>query len=215
MIADGVYSAGPRTRPQAARRSHRLPTSTSQETQDDLLPRLRRGDADAFRLLVDRFGDDLFRLACANLGSEADAADLVQETLVGAFRGIGSFDGRSSLRTWLLRILFNQASKARRSRRVRHAVPLHAVDGSAGTGRDADRTMVQAPPQPAVDARLDALAMLRTLSNEHREILVLREIQRLSYGEIAEALNLPVGTVESRLYRARQELLRRFPQYSV
>src|SRR5690242_6864734 len=57
-------------------------------SEDELVPRLRRGDADAFRLLVDRFGDDLFRLACSSLGSEADASDLVQETLVGAFRGI-------------------------------------------------------------------------------------------------------------------------------
>src|SRR4051812_13092598 len=71
------------------RRSSRLPTS-----EDELVPRLRRGDAEAFRLLVDHYGDDLFRLACSSLGSEADAYDLVQETLVGAFRGIARFDGR-------------------------------------------------------------------------------------------------------------------------
>ena len=185
-----------------------MPTS-----EDELLPRLRRGDAEAFRLLVDRYGDDLFRLACSSLGSEADAYDLVQETLVGAFRGIARFDGRSSLRTWLLRILFNQASKARRSKRLRQAVPLHSVDGSAGapSGADADRTLVQAPPQPAVDAKIDVTEMLQTLSAEHRQVLVLREIQRLSYGEIAETLGVPVGTVESRLYRARQDLLRKFP----
>src|SRR6476646_9849607 len=83
------------------RRSSHLPTS-----EDELVTRLRRGDADAFRLLVERYGDDLYRLACSSLGSEADACDLVQETLVGAFRGVARFDGRSSLRTWLLRILF-------------------------------------------------------------------------------------------------------------
>jgi RNA polymerase sigma-70 factor (ECF subfamily) len=186
-----------------------LPTS-----DDELVPRLRRGDAEAFRLLVDRFGDDLFRLACSTLGSEADACDLVQETLVGAFRGVARFDGRSSLRTWLLRILFNQASKVKRSRRLRQAVPLHAVDGSAGaSGAGADRTLLQAPPQSAVDAGIDAVEMLQTLSSEHRQVLVLREIQRLSYGEIAAALGVPVGTVESRLHRARQDLLRRFPRY--
>lgn len=184
-------------------------------TEDELLPRLRRGDADAFRLLVDRFGDDLFRLARSTMGGEADAGDVVQETLVGAFRGIGNFDGRSSLRTWLMRILFNQASKAKRSRRLRQAVPLHAVDGSAGAPHDADRTLLQAPPQPSIDAHIDVTAMLQTLSDEHRRVLVLREIQRLSYAEIAETLDVPVGTVESRLHRARQELLRRFPQYGV
>ena len=185
-----------------------MPTS-----EDELVTRLRRGDADAFRLLVEHYGDDLYRLACSSLGSEADACDLVQETLVGAFRGVARFDGRSSLRTWLLRILFNQASKARRSRRLRQAVPLHTVDGSAGagSGADADRTLLQAPPQPALDARIDVMEMLQTLSTEHRQVLVLREIQRLSYGEIAEALGVPVGTVESRLHRARQDLLRKYP----
>jgi len=187
-----------------------------------LVPGLRAGDDAAFRMLVDRYGDDLFRLGCSVLGSETDAYDLVQETLVGALKSIGAFDGRSALRTWLLRILFNQASKAKRSRRLRQTVPLHAVEGptrgavnatadAAGRG---DATPHRRSAEPEVDARLDAAAMLGTLSPEHRQVLVLREIQRLSYAEIAAVVNVPVGTVESRLYRARQEMQKRFPNYT-
>jgi RNA polymerase sigma-70 factor (ECF subfamily) len=65
-----------------------------------------------------------------------------------------------------------------------------------------------------VDSRVDASAMLQTLSAEHREVVVLRELQQMSYGEIAELLKIPIGTVESRLYRARQELKKKFTEYS-
>ena len=160
------------------------------------------------------------------MGGEADAWDLVQETLVGAFKSVGSFDGRSTLRTWLLRILFNQASKAKRSRRVRQTVPLYAAEapqGPGGSGGAAaggaaggagDATLRLGSAEPAVDARLDVMEMLQALSAEHRQVLVLREIERLSYAEIAAVVNVPVGTVESRLYRARQEMQRRFPNYT-
>jgi RNA polymerase sigma-70 factor (ECF subfamily) len=192
---------------------------------------------------VDRYGDDLFRLGCSIMGSEADAHDLVQETLIGVFRRVSAFDGRSSLRTWLLRILFNQASKAKRSRRLRQAIPLHVVDGTAraavpaplagrtpaaphpgnppgggagavlSSGRKVDPALRQPSAEPAIDARLDALAMLQTLSEDHRHVLVLREVQRMTYDEIAVVLDVPIGTVESRLYRARREVQKRFPAY--
>ena len=137
------------------------------------------------------------------------------------------FDGRSTLRTWLLRILFNQASKAKRSRRLRQTVPLYAAEapaaggagaagaaGSASSSGSGDATLRLGSAEPAVDARLDVMQMLQALSSEHRQVLVLREIERLTYAEIAAVVNLPVGTVESRLYRARQEMQRRFPNYT-
>jgi RNA polymerase sigma-70 factor (ECF subfamily) len=138
---------------------------------------------------------------------------------------VGSFDGRSTLRTWLLRILFNQAAKAKRSRRVRQTVPLYAAEAPPGggpggaaaggaAGGAGDATLRLGSAEPAVDAKLDVMAMLQALSAEHRQVLVLREIERLSYAEIAAVVNVPVGTVESRLYRARQEMQRRFPNYT-
>jgi RNA polymerase sigma-70 factor (ECF subfamily) len=197
------------------------PARPREDPDAALLPALRAGDGEAFRKLVGRYGDDLFRLGCSVLGSEADAYDLVQETLVGAYRRVATFDGRSTLKTWLLRILFNQASKAKRSRRLRQTVPLFAADAprqSAGSGAAAaegdDARLRGRSAEPAVDAKLDVSAMLQVLSEEHRQVLVLREIERLSYAEIAAVVNVPVGTVESRLYRARQEMQRRFPNYT-
>jgi RNA polymerase sigma-70 factor (ECF subfamily) len=200
------------------------PPPSRDDVDAALLPRLRAGEDGAFRTLVHRYGDDLFRLGCSIMGSEADAWDLVQETFVGAFKSVGGFDGRSTLRTWLLRILFNQASKAKRSRRLRQTVPLFAAEepkaGGVGAAAPAtaggagDATLRLGSAEPAVDARLDVMAMLQALSAEHRQVLVLREIERLSYAEIAAVVNVPVGTVESRLYRARQEMQRRFPNYT-
>ena len=153
--------------------------------------------------MVDRHCDDLFGLAFSLVGNRADAEDVVQQTLLGAFRRIDSFEGRSSLKTWLVRILVNQASKTRRSRRVRRAVPI-----DPGTGRGDERGEGKAwssrreSAAAAVDSRLDLLAMLEELSPDHREILLLRETQQMSYDEIAETLGVPRGTVESRLFRA-------------
>jgi RNA polymerase sigma-70 factor (ECF subfamily) len=196
-------------------------------SDEELLPRLRRGDGEAFRLLVDRYGDDLFRLGRSVMDNEADGYDLVQQTLLGAYQRIGAFDGRSSLRTWLLRILFNQASKMRRSQRVRRAIPLHAAEasggmetggqpgggGGGGAGSPVDAALRREAATDAVEARMDATQMLDALSEDHRQVLVLRELQRMSYEEIAAVLNVPIGTVESRLYRARRELQKRFPDY--
>lgn len=181
--------------------SFELPASDA-----DLLRRVRGGDSDAFRQLVDRHGDALYGLAYSLVGNAADAEDVVQETLLGALRRLDAFEERASLKTWLVRILMNQASKLRRSRRVRRAGPLDAA------GESGDRSeRLQVPSASAqVDRRADVLTMLGALSPEHREVLVLRELQGFSYDEIAETLHIPRGTVESRLYRARQELKRQF-----
>jgi RNA polymerase sigma-70 factor (ECF subfamily) len=175
----------------------------------DLVERIRSGDGTAFRELVATYSDDLFGLAYSLLGNASDAEDALQQTLLGAFSRIDSFEGRSSLNTWLVRILYNQASKLRRYRRVRRMAPIDARDGT-----------VEGAPTPrsestssAVDSKVDVSAMLEELSPEHREILVLRELHRMSYDELAETLKIPRGTVESRLFRARQDLRRRFEGY--
>ena len=178
-------------------------------TDAELVRRIRGGDETAFRELVDRHGDALFGLAYSVTGSSADAEDLVQETLLGAFRRLGAFEGRSSVKTWLVRILLNHASKLRRSKGVRRAMRL---DEQAGP-ETADGRLQTRSPAAAVESRLDAAAMLQTVSSEHREILVLRELQQMSYDEIAQTLRIPRGTVESRLHRARQELKKRFAGY--
>lgn len=185
-----------------------------------LIQRIRAGEGAAFEELVDRYSDDLFGLAFSLVGNRADAEDVLQQTLLGAYRRIDSFEGRSSLKTWLVRILVNQASKARRSRRVRRSVPIDPGPargdergGRGGRGEGNGVVVTTGSATAAVDSRLDLLAMLEELSPDHRQILVLRETQKMSYDEIAETLGVPRGTVESRLFRARQELRRMFAGY--
>jgi RNA polymerase sigma-70 factor (ECF subfamily) len=172
----------------------------------DLVKQIQGGDRSAFDELVRRYANPLFGLAYSLLGSAADAEDVVQETFLAALRKIASFEGRSTIGTWLRSIVVLQSSKLRQARKRRSAVSLQEHSGSA-------------PPStvgtPAgVDRRVDVMAMLDTLSHDHREIVVLRELQQLSYEEISEILGVPLGTVESRLYRARQELRQRFSGYA-
>jgi RNA polymerase sigma-70 factor, ECF subfamily len=175
----------------------------------ELVQRIRSGDKAAFQELVSLYSDDLFGLAYSLLGNAADAEDALQQTLLGAFSRIDSFEGRSSLNTWLVRILYNQASKLRRYRRVRRMAPIDTRDGTVEGGPTPRSESTAA----AVDSKVDLTAMLEELSPEHREILVLRELERMSYDELAETLKIPRGTVESRLFRARQELRRRHEGY--
>jgi RNA polymerase sigma-70 factor (ECF subfamily) len=185
-------------------------------TELDLVQGIRSGDPAAFRELVRRYGDDLYGLAFSLVGNAADAEDVVQQGFLGALNSIGRFEGRSSLRTWLHRIVLNQASKARRSRRARRAVSLDACGDSSGGGPGGvDGLPTVRPASVAVDGRLDATTMLEALSPEHREVLVLRELQGLSYEEIAAALGVPRGTVESRLFRARRCLREQFEKSDV
>ena len=184
-----------------------------QPTDAELVRRIRGGDEAAFRQLVDRHADGLYGLACHALGSPADAEDVVQETFLGAFQRFGAFEGRSSVKTWLVRIMLNHASKLRRSKRVRRAVSLQEGAGEPGGPGPTAGAPTTRSPAAAVESRIDVEAMLDALSPEHREIVVLRELRQLSYDEIADVLRIPRGTVESRLFRARQELKKRFGGY--
>jgi RNA polymerase sigma-70 factor (ECF subfamily) len=103
----------------------------------------------------------------------------------------------------------NHASKFRRSKKVRRTDPLPDQLGP----RSGDESYAASSPAAAVESKVDVMQMLQTLSIEHREVIVLRELQQMSYEEISEALRIPRGTVESRLHRARQELKRRYEGY--
>ncbi len=168
------------------------------ETESASPRKRRRDDEAAFHELVDRYANEMFRLAVSLVGNAADAEDVLQETFAGAFQAMPDFEGRSSVRTWLSRILVKQAAKWCRRRDVRRTVALDA----AAPG-----------PSPEQSLRIDVLGSLETLSPEHREVIALREFQGMSYEEIAEVLGVPRGTVESRLFRARQELRDRLKAY--
>jgi RNA polymerase sigma-70 factor (ECF subfamily) len=187
-------------------------------TDAEIVQRIRTGDPEGFPEMVRRYSGELYSLACSLVGNAADAEDVLQLAFVGALRGIERFQGRSSLRTWLYSIVANQASKVRRSKKVRRALSLdQPVGGEHGDGRVGipDGVPHTRSPAPAVDGRLDVAVMLETLSPEHRDVIVLRELQQLSYDEIAETLGIPRGTVESRLFRARRALKERFSPETV
>jgi RNA polymerase sigma-70 factor, ECF subfamily len=170
------------------------------------------GDEQAFHALVDRHAPALFRSALSLSRNRADAEDLLQETLVAAYRGLRNFAGRSAVRTWMLTIMTRHAFKAlHRSRHFRATLSLDAIAaGSDNHGGHPNAAIVQTQAATGVECRLDVMDVLRSLSEMHREVLVLREIQGLSYEEIAAVLGVPRGTVESRLYRARAEFRDRF-----
>jgi RNA polymerase sigma-70 factor, ECF subfamily len=184
--------------PEPSRETPRVVQISPDADDIELLRRAEDGDSAAFHALVDRHASRLFRLAVSLVGNAADAEDVLQETFVGAFRGLKSFEGRASVKTWLTRILVNQAARWRRGRRGRAGEQMpDSVAAPAGS------------PESAIDVQ----AALGQLSSEHRQVLVLREFERMSYEEMAEVLDIPRGTVESRLHRARGELREKLKSY--
>jgi len=175
-------------------------------TDEALLIRdLKNGSARAYGIVLETHGPRLLRMANGMLANSADAEDVLQQTMLSMFKSIGAFRGEAALSTWLTRILFNQVSRVRKLRATRSAV---SIDG------DSPAMPPAAGNAPAaVRARMDLTAMLAALSSEHRDILVLRELQGLSYREISDLLDMPQGTVESRLFRAREQLRQKFAGY--
>lgn len=186
---------------------HRFPTEPDLPDREDdtlLLRQLQSGDPASLDALYRTYGDRLFALAYSLLGRRpehyADAEDILQEALLGALKSAPRFEGRSSLSTWLSRIVANQVLAFRRYRKVRRADAF-------------DEATTRPESDPDNSARLDVEKMLAALSEEHRDVIVLRELQGLSYEEISQVLGIPKGTVESRLFRARQALRDKFPEF--
>jgi RNA polymerase sigma-70 factor (ECF subfamily) len=153
----------------------------------------RKGDCAAHRQLYDSCHQSVFRLAVRMVGLQ-DAADVTQQVFLQAFRSIGQFNGRSRFETWLYRLAVNESLQhLRRDRRWRyHALDWEPMDESYH-GEDADRKELLERALARIDPEL-------------RSIFLLREVEGLSYQDIAEALEIPQGTVGSRLNRARREL---------
>ncbi|MBI4459689.1 MAG: sigma-70 family RNA polymerase sigma factor [Acidobacteria bacterium] len=182
------------------------------ETEETFrITQLQAGSEEAFDRLVAEFAPSLYRLACRLLNDPADAADVVQEVFLKVFRSIGQFQGTCSLKGWLYRITVNTVANQNRWWR-RHREPERSLDASETEGGDlkdflADENM-PTPFQSLVSRETQELVQtaLARLTESSRTILVLREMEGLSYEEVAEILHLSLGTVKSRLARARQSL---------
>ena len=179
----------------------------------DLVDRIRRGDADAFEELAREAAPRLYRLAVHLTGRAEEAEDLVQETLVRALPALKRFEGRAKLSTYLVRALGNQWKNRLRSRSRSKIVGWLKVGGTDGD--DDSKAIDPVDPAPSAHERMEgedravrvreAVARLRP---DRRLVLLLREVEERSYEEIAEMTEVPIGTVRSRLARARQDLRR-------
>jgi RNA polymerase sigma factor (sigma-70 family) len=177
-----------------------------------LVERCRQGDPQAFARLVALHEAMVLNLAARLLGDPEEARDTAQDVFLQVYRTLARFEGRSTLRTWIYRIVVNHCRNRQRwwrRRRRAAACPIEDI-----TQRDEAKLAAVAPGESPFDrlARRERVrrmeSALRGLSFEHRAILLLREVEDLSCEEMGTTLGLPVGTVKSRLSRARDALRR-------
>ena len=173
-------------------------------TPDELARAAAKGDIDAFETLLGLYQNKVYGLALRMCGSEEDAWDVAQEAFLAAWRALPGFRGESGFSTWLSRLTANAAIDClRREKKRRGELSIE--------GGELPLSLPDAGPSPQEAAeggelRAAVNAALARLTDQHRTVLILRELQELSYEEIAGALGLDLGTVKSRISRARKAL---------
>jgi len=187
------------------------PTSTPSDGDAVLVERAQAGDARAYELLVIKYQRRIQRLARHMVRDSDLAQDIAQETFLQAWLALPRFRGEAQFYTWLYRIALNTAKRAlmarTRDRVVTQAAPAGSDDDE--TFRPQNEPTTQTTPESELAAREIAAAVheaMQALSDDLREAVTLREIEGMSYEEIAEAMNCPVGTVRSRIFRAREAI---------
>ncbi|MCS6952379.1 MAG: sigma-70 family RNA polymerase sigma factor [Bryobacterales bacterium] len=182
------------------------PAAADAEEDRRLVEALREGGEEAYETLLARFQQPVYNLVARLLQDPGDAPDVVQDIFLKIFRKISGFRGQSSLKTWVYRIAVNEAHNHRRwhGRHRRREVGLEECGSLVDTSRDGARS----PFETAVAQESRALLeqALAALSPVLREAVVLRDVEDLSYEEIAEILQVPLGTVKSRILRGREAL---------
>ena len=175
---------------------------------DELVGQVLAGDGAPFSEIVQRHEDRLYNTIYRLVGSADDARDLLQDTFVKAYENLKTFRGGSSLYTWLFRIAVNTSLSHRRRRKwVQMSAPPGDEDDPNPGNAVAD-TAAADPADRLVTSETEVLVQeaINGLDDEHRTVVVLRDIQHCDYRQIAEILEVPQGTVKSRLHRARMML---------
>lgn len=174
-----------------------------------LIRSAQRGDLEAFNLLILRYQNLLFGIALRLLNDEDAAADAVQEALISAFRRFDTFRG-DSLRSWLARVVVNACYDEMRKKRRQHSVPLDQFNSE---GEEIETSYWLVDPESDPESQYEAFELERAIQSHldklapiYRLMLVLVDIEGLSYEEAAVAAHVPVGTVKSRLARARSQM---------
>ena len=180
----------------------------TREEELEIILRVRAGDTDAFEALVLEHQNKVYSLALRMVGNEEDARDMAQEAFIRAFNSLASFRGESKFSVWLYRLTSNICIDCLRGRATRRTVSLswEDEDGEEGELEIPDERFSPEARLERTELRESVRRGLDSLSPEYREILLLREINGLSYDEISRALNLEEGTVKSRIFRARKKL---------
>lgn len=182
----------------------------------ELVERLKAGDQTAYTELVDENASRIYRLALRMMGNEADAEDVLQETFLSAFKAIDSFEARSSLSTWLYRIANNAAlMRLRRKEPVQVSVdePIEQDDGDVIPRQFFDFCCLPEDDLMRIEAREEMSRAVEALSPTLKSVFILRDIEGLSTQETADALDLSISAVKSRLMRARLKLREQLSVY--
>ncbi len=174
----------------------------------ELVAKAKKGDRQAFGRLVERYQQRVYALSYGIVRQREDAWDVAQEAFVKAYRNLGRFEGNSAFYTWMYRIAYNLSIDALRDRARRETVDLDENRRIEEALAKSGKSPMEHPDEMAARRELSSVLQtaMRKLSDKHRAIIVLREIQGLSYEEMAEVLGISKGTVMSRLFHARQNL---------
>jgi RNA polymerase sigma-70 factor (ECF subfamily) len=177
---------------------------------------LQAGIEEAYEELLRRYEQPVYGIVYRLVGNETEACDVVQEVFIKIFRGIGSFREQSSLRTWIYRIAVNEANNRRRwfARHRSHEVSLDGEEADRNSGIEDAPDPARSPFDQVLDHESQALIeqALARIKPAFRVAVVLRDIENLSYEEIAEILQVSIGTVKSRIVRGREALRRELTQ---
>ncbi len=180
----------------------------TREQEAQIIRKVQQGDVNAFERLVTEYEKAVYAIALRMTNNAEDAADMTQEAFIKAYNSLQAFRGDSKFSVWLFRIATNVCLDFLRSRSRKQTVSL-SVEDDEGEETQLDIADESQSPELLLERGLTRDAVRRGLASlqpEYRQILLLREIQGLSYEEIAETLRLEVGTVKSRIFRARKKL---------
>ena len=178
-------------------------SAENQPSDNQIIDSVLAGNAEAYGQLVTRYQDRLFHSLLRVTGSTEEAEDVAQESFVQAFVKLSSFQRKSQFFTWLYRIAFN--TSVSRNRRRRPTISIDATNAASGSEpRDEQASASESLEEQERAAAVHAA--LAELPEEYRKILILRELESCSYDDISSILDMPVGTVRSRLHRARIQL---------
>lgn len=183
--------------------------TTEREIDQLLVERVQHGDKKAFELLVSKYQRKLMRLVSRLVHDQAEAEDVVQEAFIKAYRALANFRGDAAFYTWLYRIGINTAKNHLVSQGRRAPTSTDADIEEAETFVDADGLRDMNTPESLLASKQIAATVnsaMMSLPEELRNAISLREIEGMSYEEIAEVMSCPIGTVRSRIFRAREAI---------